>query len=364
MTNFKRPEYKKPEQDDFFYRLRKEVQETVLKDHSHRKQNLWKTVILLSSYCLSYTGILIFGNYTPLLFFFYAFTGISMIVLFINSFHDAAHGALFEKPKHNVWFTSILALFGSNTWLWTKRHIALHHAYPNVQHWDIDIKQGDVVRIFPESPLWSFHKYQHLYMWFLYPLYSLNWIFIRDFRDFFGGGDNYVKRISQIPKIEIYKLFAAKVLNVFHLVIIPILVLNQPWYIVLLGWLLMHIAGSTLGVIALLSTHVDEHADFPDPVDGKLAVSWAEHQLRVTKDFSTESRVANFLFGGFTHHVAHHLFPGVAHTFYPQITPIIKRHAEESDLPYTNYPFYKAIRSHFRLLKKNGKENLFLTGEL
>jgi linoleoyl-CoA desaturase len=364
MANAKRPEYLRPKSGDFFAKLRQEVQETVLTDQRLQFRTIWKTAILLGVYCTSYAGILLFGHQTLLLFFFYMCTGFAMITLFINSFHDAVHGSLFKKPKHNAWFTSILALFGSNTWLWTKRHIGLHHAYPNVQNWDVDIKQGSIVHIFPGSPLLGFHKYQHFYMWLIYPLYSLNWIFIRDFRDVFGSSDNYIKRISDIPRAEVYKLFAAKILNLFHLVCIPILVLEQPWYIIVSGWLVMHVSGSTLGVIALISTHVDENATFSDPIDGRLGMSWAEHQLRATKDFSTDSRVANFLFGGFTHHVAHHLFPGVAHTYYPKITPIIKRHAEENNLPYTSYPFHEAIRSHFRLLKKNGHENIFVSGDL
>lgn len=111
------------------------------------------------------------GNSTPLLFLFYILCGITMIVLFINAFHDAAHGALFKKNKHNQWFMYVLELFGSNHWLWTRRHINLHHVYTNIPDWDVDIKQSDIVRIFPNSPLFNYHKYQHIYMWLIYPFY-------------------------------------------------------------------------------------------------------------------------------------------------------------------------------------------------
>nr|WP_317048143.1 hypothetical protein [Flavobacterium cheongpyeongense] len=71
------------------------------------------------------------------------------------------------------------------------------------------------------------------------------------------------------------------------------------------------------------------------------------------------------MYGGFTHNVTHHLFPGVGHTYYPYITLIIKHYAEECDLPYTSYPFYHAVRSHFRMLKNHGtKENIMMTGEI
>lgn len=366
MEKLKRSVYLKPGTDDFFKKMHKEVDETVLKNSSLYELNVVKSLGLLTLYFVFYACILFFGNRTSLLFFFYILCGITMIVLFINAFHDAAHGALFKKPKHNEWFTYVLELFGSNRWLWIRRHISLHHAYPNVPDWDIDIKQSDIIRIFPNSPLFNYHKYQYIYMWFIYPLYSLNWIYIRDFKDFFGKKNNYIKRVAQIPKREVYKLFAAKVINLFYVLFIPMMLLNQPWYMVLAAWFAMHVCGSMLGVVALVSTHVDEHANFPETdEEGRLSATWAMHQMIVTKDFSTNNRLANFLYGGFTHHVAHHLFPGVGHTYYPYITPIIRRYAQEYNLPYTSYPFYQAVRSHFRMLKNKGvKENILMTGEI
>lgn len=366
MEKRKRPTFQKPGADDFFKRLHREVEETVLKNESLYRKNVIKSLGLLVAYFLFYTCILIFGNYTPLLFLFYILCGFTMIVLFINAFHDAAHGALFKSPKNNDRFTWVLEVFGSNRWLWITRHIRLHHPYSNIPDWDIDIKQSDLVRIFPTSPLLRVHKYQHIYMWFLYPLYSLNWLFIRDFKDFFGTKNNYVKRIVDIPRAEYYRLVATKLINILYMVVVPALVLNQPWYMVLFAWITMHLCGSMLGVVALVSTHVDEEAVFPEaPEDGKMPTTWAVHQLLVTKDFSTGSTLANFLYGGFTHHVAHHLFPAVGHTYYPYITPIIKRYAHENGLPYTSYPFYAAIRSHFVLLKNSGaRETIFLSGEI
>lgn len=367
MEKLKRPAYQKPGNDDFFKVLHQEVNETVLKNSSLYLLNIIKSIGLLVCFFLFYACILFFGNNTVLLFSFYILCGFTMIVLFINSFHDAAHNALFKNPKANELFTYVLELFGSNRWLWIRRHIHLHHAFPNVPDWDVDIKQSNIIRIFPNAPLFNYHKYQHIYMWFIYPFYSLNWIYIRDFKDFFGKKDNYVKKVvDKIPTVEVFKLFIAKAFNLFYLLIIPILLLNQPWYIILAAWLAMHLFGSILGVIALISTHVDEDAQFPlTDEKGNLSATWAMHQMIVTKDFSTDSKLANFLYGGFTHHVAHHLFPGIGHTYYPYITPIIKRYAKEYNLPYTCYPFYHAVRSHFRMLKNKGiNENIMMTGEI
>lgn len=361
-----KPSFKKAGADDFFKQLNAEVQQRVLNNRRIQQVIIVKSVLLVLLYFAFYACILMFGNYTPYLFTFYIATGLTMIMVFLNGFHDAAHGAVFKSRKHNELYTYVLELFGSNSYIWKKRHLLLHHPYPNLQHWDIDVKQSDIVRIFPESPRHNFHRYQHVYMWFLYLFYTLNWLFVRDFKDFFGTKDNYLKRVTKIPAIEYVKLFAAKIGNLVVMLGIPMLVLNQPWYMVLLAFFAMHVTSSGFGVMALLSTHADEDAEFPlPPENGTLDMTWAMYQITETKDFSPDSKVANFLFGGFNHHVAHHLFPTVAHTYYPAITPIIKEYAAKYNLPYRSYPLSEAVRSHFMLLKKSGsKESLFVHGEL
>ncbi|WP_211166265.1 fatty acid desaturase family protein [Mucilaginibacter robiniae] len=53
-----------------------------------------------------------------------------MIMVFLNGFHDAAHGADFRNHKHNDWYTYTLELFGSNSYIWKKRYLLLHHLIP------------------------------------------------------------------------------------------------------------------------------------------------------------------------------------------------------------------------------------------
>jgi linoleoyl-CoA desaturase len=361
-----KPSFTKAGPDDFFKELNKEVQANVLENKAIQQQIIFKSIFFTVLFFLFYAAILVYGNTPSLLFCFYILTGITMILVFLNAFHDAAHGAIFKKKAYNEILTYVLELFGCNSYIWKKRHLLFHHPFPNIQHWDIDVKQSNLVRIFPQTKWFNFHRYQHFYMWFLYFFYTLNWLLVRDFKDFFGVDDNYLKRFVNIPKIEYVKLFAAKILNLLFLLIIPMLVLKQPWYLVLFAFLAMHFLASAFGVMALLSTHADEHADFPlPPEDGVINSTWAVYQVSATKDFCTESRLANILFGGFNHHVAHHLFPSVAHTYYPSITPIIKAYAKKYNLEYRSYPLHKAIYSHFMLLKKNGREeNLFVSGEM
>ena len=361
-----KPVFDKAPRQGVFKAISTEVHELVQNSPKRSLAGVKKAFIFLISFILSYSFILLFGNHRWALFLFYAMAGLSMFLVFLNGFHDAAHNALFKSTRANRIFCYILELFGSNNYIWRKRHILLHHPYPNIAHWDIDVKQSDIARISSSAKWLPIHKYQHIYMWFLYPLYTLNWLYIRDFKDFFGKKNNYLKRVVKIPSIEYFKLFVFKILNLGYLIVVPSFVLKQPLWIIILGWLTLHLVASGFGAVALLSTHVDEHAEFPEPdASGLIHKTWFDHQLQVTKDFSTDSKLMNYLYGGFSLHVAHHLFPSISHSYYPAITKIIRKHAKANNLPYINYPFYAALRSHFRLLKNNGREhNLFKTGEL
>src|SRR3546814_446169 len=102
MENLIKPTYKKAGPEDFFKKLQKEVHDNILTDQSIQRLNIIKSFALLIAYFLIYACILIFGNSTVLLFIFYILLGWSTIVLFINAFHDAAHGAVFKTRKQNL----------------------------------------------------------------------------------------------------------------------------------------------------------------------------------------------------------------------------------------------------------------------
>jgi len=366
METLHKPVFQRAPKDDIFRAITAQVQELVKQRPERGRRGVFKAFLFLAIYIISYLLILFLGDQTWALFLFYALCGLSMFLVFLNGFHDAAHNALFKTTRANRSFCYILELFGSNNFIWRKRHLLLHHPYPNIAHWDIDVKQSDLARISSSARWLPVHKYQHIYMWLLYPMYTLNWLYLRDFKDFFGRKDNYLKRVVKIPRIEYFKLFFFKLFNIGLTIILPAAILDQPLARILLAWLVMHVVASSFGAIALLSTHVDEDAVFPEPdADGHIHNTWFGHQLSVTKDFSTDSKVINYLYGGFSLHVAHHLFPGLSHSYYPAITRIIRKYAKANNLPYTNYPFYNAIRSHYRLLKNNGQQNnLFKVGEI
>ena len=132
------------------------------------------------------------------------------------------------------------------------------------------------------------------------------------------------------------------------------LALPLAWYWVLTGFIVMHISGSIIAAIALVSAHVGEHAVFiKAEEDNTIPHSWQEHQLLTTTDFATNSHVLTCLLGGFNHHVAHHLFPNVSHGHYATITRMICEMDQKYGLNYKSIRLGTALLTHFRLLKNN-----------
>jgi len=252
-----------------------------------------------------------------------------------------------------------MELMGTNSYLWRKKHVSLHHLYPNIPGWDADIEQAEVVLLSPTQPRAALHRWQHYYMPLAYFLYTLNWVLVRDFRDFYGK-NRMVKKIVRIPVIEYYRMLFFKCLYFAYLLIVPMYVLHLPWYMVLTGFLCMHFVMSGLGLLPLLSAHLGEDTTWFEPdAQNNMANSWAYHQLASTNDVAVHNPVINFVYACFNHHVAHHLFPDTSRIYYPMLTQLIGEFAQEHRLPYKRYGFWKALRSHFSMLKRNAVHESF-----
>lgn len=136
------------------------------------------------------------------------------------------------------------------------------------------------------------------------------------------------------------------------------LVLNLTWWQAGIGFLVMHLAeGLVMGLVFQLA-HVVEGTDFPVPdEEGNVEEAWAEHQMRTTANFAPKSAMAAFFLGGLNRQIEHHLFPKVCHIHYPAIAAIVRQTAKEFNLPYIESPtFSSALLSHYRILRKFGKE--------
>src|SRR5690606_41591347 len=97
MEKLVRPTYEKAPVDDFFKKMQKEVQESVLGNPKIQRRSGIKSFFLLAAYIGFYCCILAFGNHTSLLFLFYILLCFSMFTLSIIAFHDAVLGPVCRK---------------------------------------------------------------------------------------------------------------------------------------------------------------------------------------------------------------------------------------------------------------------------
>lgn len=278
-----------------------------------------------------------------------------------NVCHDAIHGSFSANKTVNKVLGSIFNLLGASPYVWSITHNVVHHTYTNIpgHDEDIDVAPG-LIRISEEDPVNRVQRYQHLYAFPLYCLASISWAFRKDYKKFFQA--KVGQQENNHPKIEYFNLFFYKAVYYTVFIVLPLLVLDITWWQFIIGFLAMHFAqGLTMGLVFQLA-HVVEGTEFPVPNEtGNMEEAWAEHQMRTTANFATNCPVSAFFFGGLNQQIEHHLFPKICHTHYRKIGAIVKQTALEFNIPYTENPtFFTALRSHYRMLKKFGKQAAYL----
>jgi linoleoyl-CoA desaturase len=294
------------------------------------------------------------------LFSCYFLMGLLLVSIFLNIIHDAVHGSIFKSDKANKLYVYLFDLMGANSFIWKQRHIRFHHNYPNVNGWDTDIEQSNLARIFPSGHISKMHRYQHIYLPFLYPLYLANWLLIRDFKDFFNKKKT-VRKLVNIPFVEYVKLFLFKTIFLLYLVVLPKIVLGISWPMMLTAFAVLLFTASIASLMVLLSPHANIESGFPLPnEDNRFEHSWMMHMMLTTNDITHDNWFTRFFMGCFNYHIVHHLFPNINHVYYPEITELLKEHSAKHNLPYRRVSLLSSLKNHYQLLKNNTQaENIF-----
>lgn len=283
--------------------------------------------------------------------------GVSMTILLFTVAHDASHQAISKRPWINRLLSYVWNLGGISSYFWGLKHNIAHHTFTNIPGKDDDIDQSKLLRLNPNAKRRWFHRFQHLYAPFLYALLSINIVYFKDFKLLlqhqFGN-----KTIDRHPRKEIWILVATKLFFIGYMILIPKFILNLTWLEILGYHLIMHMGiGLFIGFI-LVPVHVTGESTYRLPDwNGKVHYGWGEHQLEATVDFVANSYLVNWVTGGLNTHVIHHLYPGINHIHYYQLTRIIQETALEFNLPYRNYSLGKIFIEHLRFLKALGEED-------
>lgn len=316
-----------------------------------------KTAILLLSFALLY-GLLVFAAQTwwqalPLSLLL----GIVAAGIGFNIQHDGGHQAYSSIPWVNKLTGMTIALLGGSSYNWHWKHAVFHHMYVNIKAHDSDLDIGIFGRLTPHQQWFSFHQWQHYYLWLLYGLMAIRWQLYDDFHNVLIGkiGERSYPRPTGW---ELFIFLMEK--GIFFTLAFGIpLLFHSVWVVLIFYAVSAIVLGIILSVVFQLA-HVVEEASFPLPLEdtGRIDNAWAIHQAETTVNFARYNPVVSWFVGGLNFQVEHHLLPQICHVNYPAISKLVEETCQEFGVQYNEHKsVWAGITSHGRWLWRMGMSN-------
>lgn len=323
---------------------------------------IWKSIFFLSFWIGTY-ALIMTNWFSPLwLIVMYVIHGFSQLLVTYNISHDANHKAYSSNPKVNDLLSRTFDLVGINSYIWRLLHNTSHHSFVNVQGKDTAITSDKLLRFAPDEEWYPLHRYQHIYAPILYSFSTLQWVLTKDFYWFFFRQDYGNRRIEKHPTKELIILIATKLFYFGHTLVIPIIFLSVPWYVIVIGFLLMHaFIGFHIAYI-FQPCHITVDSAYPTADEnGELPSDIINHVFSTTCDFSRTKPVRTWMLGGLNLHIIHHMYSTICHVHYPDLTEIIRETAEEFGYNYReSETAWTSFGGHLKKLKELGQPPLVL----
>jgi len=344
-----------------FYSTLKKSVDQYFTSNNLKKTGNWKlylkTVILIPLALLIYV-ILLFTDYAAWVGASLSILlGLTLVSIAFNIMHDACHGSYSSRKWVNELMGLTMNALGANAYIWKIKHNVVHHTYTNVDGIDDDIAKSPVLRHCPSQKWMPAHRFQHIYMFFLYAVSTILWVFLTDMIKYFSRKIIVTEMKFTLKEHLIF--WVSKLLYIGFYIVIPVLMLGwQTW---LVGYLIINITmGLTLSLVFQLA-HVVEKTEFEVAEEKPKVIDteWAIHEIRTTANFAPGNKIVSWFVGGLNFQVEHHLFPRVSHVHYAALSKIVKEHCDQFGIPYHSYPkMRQAVASHIRVMKALGDRNL------
>lgn len=346
---------------EFYKELRKRVNKYFSENKISRHANFnmkFKSFFMVTLYltplALMLTGVVssVWGTTLMWVLMGFGMSGIGLSIM-----HDANHGSYSTNQNVNKFMGWMLVLIGGYPANWRVQHNVLHHTFTNIEGYDEDIEKKGIMRFTPNQPQKKIFKFQILYAPLLYAVLTIYWFLSKDYEQ--------LARYNKLGLLEGQKLtfkralaevILVKVVYTIVFLVLPLLFINLPWGVIILGFLLMHAISGLILAFIFQSAHVIEETEFfiPDK-NQSVEENWAILQMRTTANFANGSIFFSWFIGGLNYQIEHHLFPNICHVHYRQISKIVKATAKEYDVPYHHHTtFLGALKSHFTLLHELG----------
>jgi linoleoyl-CoA desaturase len=282
----------------------------------------------------------------------YLLNGLAQTFLLLNIAHDSNHNAISSVRSVNKVLNYVFDVCGISSYMWRILHHRGHHACINLHGEDDALTGRRIVRFTPYEPRAPLQRFQHIYALFFYAMFSLDYVFIRDFECFFFPSHEYLKKTRHSMR-EYVILFVGKAFYLTYMLVLPVVILGKSPGLVALAFLLTHMIVGLSVSLVFQTTHTVDSTYFPS--SRSEFDSGVYHIFATTADYTTSSPLVGWLAGGLNHHIVHHLCPFVCHTHYPALTRIVRETAHEYGVPYRQHPTMRcAILRHLILLRQLG----------
>lgn len=280
--------------------------------------------------------------------------GFALAGVGFNITHDANHGAYPGGARVNRAMSWTMDLIGASSYVWRTKHNTAHHTFTNISGADSDIDSMPFARFAPDQPRRFYHRFQHVYMWFLYGLFAIKWHTVGDV------GYLIARKVGETPLAwpkgrDLVGFVVGKVLFVGWTLAIP-LMLHPAWQVAVVFAVSSFVLAFTLAVTFQLA-HCLEEAEFSsiEQMERSGPSEWARHQVETTVDFAPRSRFLVWYLGGLNFQIEHHLFSRVSHIHYPRMAPVVREVCERHGVRHqTHETLWPALASHARWLRHMG----------
>ena len=350
------PKFRNTSGSNFHQELKKRVQVYFTENKLNQTGNLslyFKAILMWSLYIALYVHLVFFTPGNLLAAFECLIMGGLTAGIGFNVMHDGGHGSFSGSKFWNKIAAFSVNGLGASMLMWNNKHNIIHHTYTNIDGIDDDIEIKPLLRMCPTQKKYSVHKFQHIYVWFLYTMLLIIWVFYTDYTKYFKKKVGIVP-IKKLSTFDHFAFWIAKVAYYIMMIALPIYMVGFTNWVI--GFLILSMfAGFVLSTVFQLA-HTVEDTAFPVAVESNdIENEWAIHQVQTTANFATKSKLISWLVGGLNFQIEHHLFPKISHVHYPAISKIIKKTCDEFDVKYIEYKRMRdAVISHTLHLKKMG----------
>ncbi|MEY4635738.1 MAG: hypothetical protein RJA55_1536 [Acidobacteriota bacterium] len=267
--------------------------------------------------------------------------------------HSASHNGIAERTWVNraLMYLVYGVIFGTSSSWWWNKHIAVHHATPNVLGLDDDVHLLPWFALTDEqartgSPLqqWYYRR-----QWLVLPLALAltaismmvsSWLFL-------------ARALSSSRRTSRH------VADVIALLLHPLAWIALP----LIWWPAGDVAAFYMVRAALLGgavfltaapAHFPAEARFFSSEGHEDRASYRRHsdyillQTSTTVNFRT-NWVGDLLCCGSQYQIEHHLFPTISHAYYPQMSPLVRRFCDTHGYPYQSIGWGEGIWKSLRV---------------